>query len=72
MEADKLKQFAKKEQDKAVSKATAEAANEAGRKARAEADAELVKLRRAVDSTSLWFEDLLETTRSERDRLAGE
>lgn len=72
MEVDKFKQFAKKEQTKAVSEATAEAANEAGRKARAEADVELIKLRRAVDSTSLWFEDLLETTRSERDRFAGE
>lgn len=60
------------EQKRAVAIATAEAAAEACRKARAEADAELVKLRRAVDTTALWYEDLLDAARAERDRCIGE
>lgn len=68
---DEIRRTAKLERDRAVSAGAMEAAVEAGRKARAEADVELVKLRRAVDTTSLWYEDLLEATRMERDQCKG-
>lgn len=68
---DEIRRTAKLERERAVSAGAMEAAVEAGRKARAEADAELVKLRRAVDTTALWYEDLLEATRVERDRCTG-
>lgn len=67
-----LRRINQDEQKRAVAIATAEAAAEACRKARAEADAELVKLRRAVDTTALWYEDLLDAARAERDRCIGE
>jgi len=67
-----LRRINQDEQKRAVAIATAEAAAEACRKARAEADAELVKLRRAVDTTALWYEDLLDAARAERDRCMGE
>lgn len=70
--ADEWKRAAREEQERAVAAASAEAAAESWRKARAETDAEMVKLRRAVDTTSLWYEDLLDTARAERDRCSGE
>lgn len=71
-EAEESRRAVQEEQKRAVAEAAAEAAAEACRKARAEADAELVKLRRAVDTTALWYEDLLDTARAERDRCTGE
>jgi len=70
--AEELRRTSQDEQKRIVATATAEAAAEACRKARAEADAELVKLRRAVDTTALWYEDLLDAARAERDRCTGE
>lgn len=70
--ADELQRTTKEKQERVLAAATAEAAAEAGRKARAEADAELVKLRRAVDTTALWYEDQLEVARAEKDRCVGE
>lgn len=70
-DAKKLQQKAREEQEQAVSAATEKAAAESWRKARAETDTEMVKLRRAVDSTSLWYEDVLDTVRAERDRCSG-
>lgn len=69
--ADELRRTSQEEQKRAVAIAATEAAAEACRKARAEADAELVKLRRAVDTTALWYEDLLDAARAERDRCTG-
>lgn len=69
--AQKERQLAAAELEREVTKATAEAAAEGARKARAEADAELVKLRRAVDTTALWYEDRLDTATAERDRCSG-
>lgn len=71
VEAEEFRRIAQEEQKQAVAAATVEAAAEAYRKARAEADAELVKLRRAVDTTALWYEDLLDAARAERDRCTG-
>lgn len=70
--ADECLRAAREEQERAVVAAASEATAEAWRKARAEADAELVKLRRAVDTTSLWYEDQLDAARAERDRCTGE
>lgn len=70
--ADETLRAAREEQDRAVAAAASDATAEAWRKARAEADVELVKLRRAVDTTSLWYEDQLDTARAERDRCTGE
>lgn len=67
-----LRRINQDEQKRAVANATAEAAAEACRKTWAEADAELVKLRRAVDTTALWYEDLLDAARAERDQYMGE
>lgn len=69
--ADELRRAAREEQKRAITVAVAEATAEACRKTRAESDAELVKLRRAVDTTALWYEDLLEAARAERDRCIG-
>jgi len=69
---EELRRTNQEEQKRAVVIATTEAAAEACYKARAEADAELVKLRRAVDTTALWYEDLLDAARAERDRYMGE
>lgn len=69
---DKLKQQFNEEKERAVATAAEEASTEFWRKARAETDAEMVKLRRAVDTTSLWYEDQLDTVRAERDRCSGE
>lgn len=71
-EAEESRRVAQEEQKRAVAAAATEAATDACRKARAEADAELVKLRRAVDTTALWYEDLLDAARAERDRCTGE
>lgn len=70
--AEELRRTSQDEQKRILATATAEAAAEACRKARAEADAELIKLRRAVDTTALWYEDLLDAARAERDRCTGE
>lgn len=69
--SEKWQQNAREEQERAVTAASEKAAAESWRKARAETDAEMVKLRRAVDSTSLWYEDVLDTVRAERDRCSG-
>lgn len=71
-EAEEFRRIAQEEQKRAVAAAATEAAAEACRKARAEADAELVKLRRAVDTTALWYEDQLDAARAERDQCIGE
>lgn len=68
---DELRYALRKEQDERVAEAVADATAEAWRKARAEADSELVKLRRAVDKSSLLYEDQLDTIRAERDQFAG-
>lgn len=68
---DEIRRTTKMEQERAVTAGAIEAAAEAGLKARAEADIELVKLRRAMDTTALWYEDLLEATRAERDQCIG-
>lgn len=70
--ADESLRAAREDKDRAVAEAASDATAEAWRKARAEADAELVKLRRAVDTTSLWYEDQLDAARAERDRCTGE
>lgn len=69
--ADESLRAAREDKDRAVAAAASDATAEAWRKARAEADAELVKLRRAVDTTSLWYEDQLDAARAERDRCTG-
>lgn len=51
--------------------ATTEAAAEATRRVRAEADTELVKLRRVIDATAMWYEDLLDAARAEKDLCTG-
>lgn len=71
-EVEESRRVTQEEQKRAVVAAATEAAAEACRKARAEADAELVKLRRAVDTTALWYEDQLDAARAERDRCTGE
>jgi len=69
---EELRRTSQDEKKRAVATASAQAATEAYRKARADTDAELVKLRRGVDTTALWYEDLLDVTRAERDVYKGE
>lgn len=69
--ADELRRTAQEEQKRAIAAAVADATSEACRRTRAESDAELVKLRRAIDTTALWYEDLLDAVRAERDRCMG-
>jgi hypothetical protein len=69
--AEELRRIAQEEQKRAVALAVADATAEVCRKTRAESDAELVKLRRAVDTTALWYEDLLDAARAEKDRCMG-
>lgn len=68
---DEFRRAAHEEQKRAITVAVAEATTEACRKTRAESDTELIKLRRAVDTTALWYEDLLDAARAERDRCIG-
>jgi len=70
--AEELRRTIEDEHRRILATATTEAAAEASLKVRAEADTELVKMRRVIDATAMWYEDLLDAARAEKDLCTGE